>query len=217
MSVLHSSASRVALLALLASAAASGADAPGNAPAPGSPGSLASPDLITQADATRMAQAAMADCARRGQPTTVAVVDATGFQRVVLSDDNAKLIGVVHSGRKAAAVLAFKVSTLELQNRAAADKQFADQYGKDERYLLQAGGLPVYRGARLVAVISVGGSGNVNEDCAQAGVKALSWASTAPRPQERREAGLRGAGQSRALRLFSQMNSIRPMPDLAIL
>ncbi len=169
---------QVTLVALLASVAAVSADAPA-APAVGS---LATPDLISQADALRMAQAAMADCAKRSQPTTVVIVDANGFQRVALSDDNAKLIGVVHTRLKAAATLAFKESTQVLQTRATTDKQFADQYGKDQRYLLQAGGLPIYRGAKLVAAISVGGSGNVNEDCAQAGVKALSWATTAPRP-----------------------------------
>lgn len=177
MSVPHRRTAHVALLALLASVAAVAADAPSGPPAAGS---LASPDLITQADAIRMAQAAMADCARRGQPTTVVVVDATGFQRLALSDDNAKFIGVVHTRLKAAAVLAFRESTQVLQTRATTDKPFADQYGKDERYLLQAGGLPVYRGGKLVAAISVGGSGNVNEDCAQAGVKALSWATTGP-------------------------------------
>ena len=172
--------SAVCLLALAASLVTFAADAPAAPPAPGSPGSLASAELISLADATRMAQAAMADCAKRGQPTTVAVVDATGFQRLALSDDNAKLIGVVHTGRKAAAVLAFKVSSQVLQERAASDKPFADQYGKDERYLLQGGALPIYRGDKLVAVISVGGSGNENDNCAQAGVKAVSWATTAP-------------------------------------
>ena len=174
----------IGVLALAASLASFAADAPAAAPAPapGSPGSLASAELISLADAMRMAQAAMADCAKRGQPTTVAVVDATGFQRLALSDDNAKLIGVVHTGRKAAAVLAFKVSSQVLQDRAASDKSFANQYGKDERYLLQGGALPIYRGDKLVAVISVGGSGNENDNCAQAGVKAVSWASTAPAP-----------------------------------
>jgi uncharacterized protein GlcG (DUF336 family) len=166
-----------ALLALLVSVAAGAADAPA---APPAAGSLAIPELISQADALRMAQASLADCVKRGQPTTVVIVDANGFQRVALSDDNAKLIGVAHTRLKAAAVLAFKASTQVLQARVTTDKQFADQYGKDERYLLQAGGLPVYRNGKLVAAISVGGSGNVNEDCAQAGVKALSWATIEP-------------------------------------
>jgi uncharacterized protein GlcG (DUF336 family) len=163
----------LATIALLVSLAASGAEPAATPP-------LASPDLISWADANRMAQAALQDCARRGQPTSVLIVDATGFERVAFSDDNAKPIGVIHTRRKAAAVLAFKVSTQVLEARAKTDKPFADQYGKDERYLLMAGGLPIYKAGKLVAAISVGGSGNVNEDCAAAGVKALSWATTEP-------------------------------------
>jgi uncharacterized protein GlcG (DUF336 family) len=125
-----------------------------------------------------MVQAALQDCARRNQPASATVVDANGFQRVALSDDNAKLIGVIHSTRKAAAVLNFKVSTLVLQTRAESDQQFAAQYGKDERYLLQAGGLPIYRNGKLVAAFAVGGAGDFNEACALVGIKAVSWATT---------------------------------------
>jgi uncharacterized protein GlcG (DUF336 family) len=163
----------VSVSVLLLTLSANSAETVNRPPAP-----LATPDMITHVDAVRMAQAALDDCAKRGQPTTVVVVDAAGFQRVAYSDDNAKLIGVVHSGRKAAAVLAFKVSTQTLQTRAETDKEFAAQYGKDERYLLQAGGLPIYKSGVLVAAIAVGGSGEVNEACAQAGVKAVSWATT---------------------------------------
>jgi uncharacterized protein GlcG (DUF336 family) len=168
----------LAAIALTASLPAFGAE-----PAAGSPQSLASPGLITRLEASRIAQAALEDCAKRGQPASVVVVDATGFQRAAFSDDNAKLIGVVHSGRKAAAVLAFKASTQALQTRAETDKPFAEQYGKDERYLLQAGGLPIYKGGKLVAAIAVGGAGNVNEECAYAGLKALGWAATDPAPR----------------------------------
>jgi len=175
MNVLHRYAVSATVLGCIASFSTFAADPP-----PARPQVLASPDLITLADATRMAQAALDACARLGQPTSVLVMDAAGFQRVAYSDDNAKQIGVLHTRLKAAAVLEFKVSTQALAARVQTDKQFADQYGKDERYLLQAGGLPVYKSGKLVAVISVGGSGDANEACAQAGVKALSWAGTAP-------------------------------------
>jgi uncharacterized protein GlcG (DUF336 family) len=177
MNVPHRCVISVAAFALLA-ALTTVADEPENKPQ-----SLAAPERITLMDATRMAQAAIADCAKRGQPTSVIVVDATGFQRIALSDDNAKFIGVAHNLKKVAAALAFKVSTQVLQTRAETDKQFAEQYGKDERYLFQGGGLPIYKDGKLVAAISVGGSGNLNDACAQAGVKALSWATTEPAPR----------------------------------
>ena len=162
------------LVLILGAAVAPAAEPAGPRPPP----PTASPDLITLAEATQMAQAALQDCARRGQPAAAAVVDVTGFQRVALADDNAKLIGVVHSTRKAAAVLSFKVSTQVLQTRAETDKQFAQQYGKDERYLLQGGGLPIYKNGKLVAAFAVGGAADFNEACALVGIKAVSWATT---------------------------------------
>ncbi len=172
MIVPHRCATGIAAVALLASLAAFAEEAENK------PMSLASPDRITLADATRMAQAAAADCAKRGQPTSVLVVDATGFQRIALSDDNAKFIGIAHNLRKANTALTFKQSTQVLQARAETDKQFAEQYGKDERYMLQGGALPIYKDGKLVAAISVGGSGNFNDACALAGVKVLGWATT---------------------------------------
>jgi uncharacterized protein GlcG (DUF336 family) len=166
----------VGFLVLLGMSLAAQAAEPASPPRPPQP--TASPELITLAEATRMVQAALQDCARRSQPASAAVVDANGFQRVALADDNAKLIGVIHSMRKAAAVLNFKVSTQVLQTRAETDRQFAEQYGKDERYLLQAGGLPIYKNGKLVAAFAVGGAADFNQACAQAGVKAVSWATT---------------------------------------
>ena len=142
------------------------------------PPSVASPDLISLADASTMAKAALDACAGRGLPTTVVIADSNGFQRVAMSDDNAKLIGVTHTRLKAAVVVDFKASSGVISKRLQDDPQFASQYDKDARYLFQPGGLPIYRDGQFVAVISVGGSGNANEECALAGVKAVTWART---------------------------------------
>ena len=172
MSILHRCAASVATLVLAVSPAFA-AQSAGTPPEP-----LASADLITLADATRMAHAALAECTKRGQPASVLVVDATGLLRAAFVDDNGKAIGVDHNNRKVAAVLAFKVSTQALQARVQSDKPFADKYSKDERYFLMGGGLPIYRNGTFVAAISAGGAGGVNnEPCAIAGVKAISWAS----------------------------------------
>ena len=138
----------------------------------------ASPGLITRAEATRIAQSALEECARRKQPASVVVVDADGFQRTAFSDDNAKFIGLSTSRQKAASVLAFKVSSRVLQMRVQSDKQFADQFGKDDRYHFSAGGVPIYKDGKLVAVIAVGGARDIDEDCALAGLAALPWATT---------------------------------------
>ena len=162
-------------LPLLAATASSAAE-----PAAPQAEAIISPDRISRADATRIAQAALAECAKQGMPGSVVVVDAEGFQRVAFSDDNAKFIGLSTSSKKAAAVLAFKVSTRALQERVAADKVFAAQYGKDDRYHFSAGALPIYRNGKFVAVIAVGGARNIDEACASAGLKTLSWATTEP-------------------------------------
>lgn len=137
-----------------------------------------SPQWISRADATAVAQAALEACAARGQPASVVVWDADGFQRAAFSDDGAKAIGLSSSAGKAAAVLAFKASTRDLQARVASDKAFADQYGKDERYHFSPGGLPLYRDGKFVAILAVGGARNIDEDCAREGLKRLAWAST---------------------------------------
>lgn len=173
MRIVQRAANGMLILMCLAAIPALAAD---TAPAKAPP--LASPDLISLADATVMAQAALKACADGGLPTTVVIADANGFQRVALSDDNAKLIGVLHTRLKAAVVVDFKASSTELAQRLQSDAAFAEQYGKDSRYLFQPGGLPIYRDGKFVAVISVGGSGNINEECAYAGARAVSWART---------------------------------------
>jgi len=166
-----------ALWALLAGTPVLAAE-PAAPPTP--PDTVISPDRITRAEATRIAQASLEECARRGMPASVVVVDSSGFQRAAFSDDNAKFVGLGTSARKAASVLAFKVSTHALQDRVQSDKAFADQYGKDARYHFSAGGLPIYKQGVLVAVIAVGGARNIDEECAVAGLKTLSWATTEP-------------------------------------
>jgi uncharacterized protein GlcG (DUF336 family) len=161
------------ILMLLAATLAAAAEP--TTPAPGDP---ADATLISRAEATMIAQAALENCAARGMPASVIVVDANGYLRAAFSDDNAKFVGLSTSRRKAVSVLTFGVSTHELQDRVQSDQQFAAQYGADERYHFSAGGLPIYRQGKLVAVIAVGGARNVDEDCAYAGLRLLSWAST---------------------------------------
>jgi glyoxylase-like metal-dependent hydrolase (beta-lactamase superfamily II)/uncharacterized protein GlcG (DUF336 family) len=136
--------------------------------------------LISRADATRLAQAALKVCAARGMPASVVVTDSAGHMRAAFSDDNAKLVGIGSSGTKANSVLDFKASTRALQTRAEKDKEFAAKYGKDARYHFSPGGLPIYRNGQFVAIIAVGGARNIDEECALAAIKTLSWASTEP-------------------------------------
>jgi uncharacterized protein GlcG (DUF336 family) len=142
-----------------------------------------SAELISRADATQIAQAALRECAARGLPASVIVTDSAGHLRAAFSDDNAKLIGIVSSSTKVNSVVDFKLSTRALQTRAQSDKAFAEKYGKDERYHFSPGGLPIYKNGKFVAIIAVGGARNIDEECALAALKTLSWASTEPSAQ----------------------------------
>ena len=149
--------------------------------APAAPESVTiSPNLISRADATQLVNAALDACEARGERVSALVMDAKGYLRAELSDDNSKSVGLTSSAQKAAAVLAFQVSTGDLAARLKSDPQFAAQYGKDPRYHLTPGAFPIYRDGRFVALLAVGGGHTIDADCAQAALKTLRWASLEP-------------------------------------
>ena len=166
--------SAAAMLAFLVTAAG------GAANLEESPEMPLSPQLISRADATKIAEAALKECVARGQPASVIVTDSAGHMRAAFSDDNAKLIGIGSSATKMNSVVDFKMSTRALQARAESDQEFAAKYGKDPRYHFSPGGLPIYKNGKFVAIIAVGGARNIDEECALAALKTLSWASTKP-------------------------------------
>ena len=172
---MRSRALRVSGIAVIASLVSAICVAEGPKEGPETPMSA---ELISRVDATQLAQAALKECAARGMPASVIVADSAGHMRAAFSDDNAKLVGIGSSMTKLNSVVEFKMSTRALQTRAQADKEFADKYGKDERYHFSPGGLPIYKNGKFVAIIAVGGARNIDEDCALAALKTLSWAST---------------------------------------
>lgn len=134
------------------------------------------PGQITQAEALALAQAAIQACKSQGMSVNVQVADADGHLRVALASENATLAGLTTAPQKIAGVLAFRRSTRELQARLAGDPGFAEQYGKDKRYHFSPGGLPIFKGARFVAAIAVGGGRTIDESCALEALKLLPWA-----------------------------------------
>jgi uncharacterized protein GlcG (DUF336 family) len=142
---------------------------------------VARPALLSFSDAMKAARAAMNACAKLKEPVSVAVVDADGFQRVQLTDDGALYIGILTAMQKARTVLALKTDTSRLQERAAADPNFAEEFSKERGYRLSPGGLPIYRGTEFRGAIAVAGSRHHEGGCALAGLHALRWASSSPR------------------------------------
>jgi len=138
------------------------------------------PDLISRADATLLVTMALDACKTRGERVSALVMDAAGYLRAELSDDNANSIGLITSSQKAAAVLAFHASTGDLVARLKSDPKFAAQYEKDPRFHFSPGAFPIYRGEKLVALLAVGGGHAIDTDCARAALKAVHWASVEP-------------------------------------
>jgi uncharacterized protein GlcG (DUF336 family) len=136
--------------------------------------------LITQPEALSLAQAAIQACKAQGMSVNVQVADADGHLRVALASENATLAGLNTAPQKIAGVLAFHVSTRDLQTRIGSDTAFAAQYGKDPRYHFSPGGLPIYKAGRFVAVIAVGGGRTIDESCAIEALKILPWATVSP-------------------------------------
>jgi glc operon protein GlcG len=147
-------------------------------PAPAKEMDTISPVPLSLADARHMADAALESCKRRGHPTAAFVLDSEGQLRVALSDDHAGSVGLRTAPRKAAAVLAFRVSSKDLEARVLSDKQFAARYGNDDRYVFHDGAVPIYRHGVFVGVLALGGAHGFDELCAQDGLKALPGATS---------------------------------------
>jgi uncharacterized protein GlcG (DUF336 family) len=137
---------------------------------------LISKELITRVEAQHLVEAAIDVCARRGVPASALVLDANGAERAELSDDNTPLIGLITAEKKARTVLAFKTSTKRLMARVKADKAFADRYGRDNRYFLMPGGIPIYKHGKFVAILAVGGTHTHDDACAIEALKTVPWA-----------------------------------------
>jgi uncharacterized protein GlcG (DUF336 family) len=172
----QSAAAGVAVLLMLYSITASAEDP---SPTP-KPDATASAELISLRDAMQLAQATLEACAKLGQPASVVVMDADGFQRVALSDDRALYIGITTAAQKAFTVLTFRTATEVLQKRASTDSQFAERYSKERGYRLSPGGLPLYRGDRFVGALAVAGAREHEGECAYAGLRGVSWVTAKP-------------------------------------
>lgn len=186
----RSTAAGIATLSLLALAMAgvsAEAQGPAAAPAPALPPQVNMPanvpinsSLISLAVATQLVQDSLVACEARGEHASALVMDGDGFTRVLMSDDNGASVGLVSSARKAKTVLDLKMSTHDAMDRLQSDKAFADQYGKDDRYFFHPGALPLYRDGKLVAILSVGGGHQQDEDCAKAALAKVGGFTTAP-------------------------------------
>ncbi|MFP3873389.1 MAG: GlcG/HbpS family heme-binding protein [Thiohalophilus sp.] len=121
--------------------------------------------------ALKIAEAAIEQCRKEGVQIAVTVVDRGGDEQVVLRDELAMDITIPISKQKAHTALAFNSPLSQMEG------QFEGAYSvpKIDGLVISAGGIPVNVGGSIMGGIGVSGapSGEIDEKCATAGLKAV--------------------------------------------
>ena len=130
---------------------------------------------LTPETALKAAQAALADCRARGFQVAVAVVDRSGITQVLLRDRFAGPHTVGFATDKAWTALSFRTSTLELADLTQAAKPMSGLRAVP-RLAAIGGGVLLEGAGSIYGGIGVSGapSGEADELCAKAGIKAVA-------------------------------------------
>ncbi len=140
------------------------------------PASTWSQKIITPEVALKAAQAAQAECSRRGWQVSVAVTDPSGLPLVVLRDRYAGWHTLSAAEGKARTAASWRQSTASVAARVNAP-------GSAERAIMNlpgvvmiGGGLPIEAAGQMVGAIGVSGApGGDNDDlCAKIALQAVS-------------------------------------------
>ena len=121
--------------------------------------------------ASRIAQAAIAQCRKEGVQIAVTVVDRGGHAQVVMRDVLAMDITLPISKQKAHTAMAFNTPLSQMEGRFKGNYQVP----KIDGLVISAGGLPINIGGTILGGVGVSGapSGVTDEKCAKAGVDAV--------------------------------------------
>lgn len=121
------------------------------------------------------AQAALADCRKRGATVAVAVVDRSGVPVVMLRDPLAGMHTPETAIRKAWTAVSFRGSTTDLTG-ATAPNGPSGGIRHLPNVAMIGGGLMLQSAGSLVGAIGVSGApgGDMDDDCAKAGIRAIS-------------------------------------------
>ena len=121
-----------------------------------------------------LAQAALADCRKRGYQAAVAVVDRFGVPQVMLRDRFAGPHTVRTSIGKARTAVSFRTNTTDL---AAASKEGTPQSGIRNLpgAVVLGGGIMIEAAGSMVGGVGVSGGpgGDADDACAKAGIEAV--------------------------------------------
>lgn len=127
---------------------------------------------LSMESALRIAQGAIQACRKKGIQVGVTVVDRGGHAQVVLRDVLAMDLTLRISQQKAYTAMAFNAPTSSLVGRFKTEGTIAKVNG----IVFSAGGVPIQAGGMIVGGVGVSGapSGLTDEECAAAGLKAVS-------------------------------------------
>ncbi|MEM7496644.1 MAG: heme-binding protein [Pseudomonadota bacterium] len=136
---------------------------------------LASFDVLTPDTALALAEATLESCRAGGYQVAVAVLDRFGQTQVLLRDRFAGPHTIPTATAKAWTAVSFRGATQELDTRIAGgelEASIRDIPGA----LFVGGGVPVMAAGSIVGGVGVSGAPgpSLDEDCAEAGIEAIS-------------------------------------------
>ncbi|MDE2119486.1 MAG: heme-binding protein [Betaproteobacteria bacterium] len=131
--------------------------------------------IITPEIALKAAQAAKAECARRGWQATVAVTDPSGLPLVLLRDRYAGWHTVAAAEGKARTAASWRDNTTSVAARVNQPGSAEQAIRNLPGVVMIGGGKPIESAGQLVGAIGVSGApGGDNDDiCAAAGLSAV--------------------------------------------
>ena len=147
-----------------------------NAAPPAKKNTLLKKSVLPLEMALEAASTALETCEEDGYNVTVAVVDRSGVEKVVLKGDDVGPHTIASSIGKAFTSASMGRPTGDIAAAIANNPELDELKSMDERILILAGGLPIRIDDELVAGIGVGGApgGHLDEACAQAGIDEIT-------------------------------------------
>ena len=113
-----------------------------------------------------------------GYRVSVAIVERNGMEKVLLRSDGAGPHTINSSTQKAFTAASMGRPTGDIANAIANTPAIEGLRDMDDRLLFLEGGLPITANGQVIAGIGVGGApgGNLDAECAQAGIDSLGLA-----------------------------------------
>lgn len=141
-----------------------------------SPAATWTQKIITPEAALKAAQAAKADCAKRGWQVAVTVTDPAGLPLVMLRDRFAGWHTVEAANGKARTAASWREATSAVAARVNKPDSAEQAFKTLPGVVMIGGGLPIDAAGQMIGAIGVSGApGGANDDlCAKAGIDAVA-------------------------------------------